>query len=93
MGLTGQAKESFEKWYKKTEHYKMFTLHNSESHIDIVFYELSDSMKYGVLVDWFLESIEIDIDESCTYYTEGLGKKKARIKTIQVWNEIYNQKN
>jgi len=57
MKLTGKAKEDFEKWYLKTPLSVRFNaLH--------FFYEdLSNSMQYGVLVDWF-DSVGYDVSVS-----------------------------
>lgn len=55
--LTGKAKEDFEKWYKNTEIWEYYQFDE--------FYEyLSDSMQYGVYVDWF-DSVGIYLEVAC----------------------------
>ena len=59
MELTGKAKVDFEKWFDDTHKHTMLLW--GESVENTGFYELTDSMKYGVYVDWF-DSVGIVID-------------------------------
>mgnify|MGYP003667005304 FL=1 len=57
MELTGKCKEEFEKWYfknyvKTTKKFKDLYPHEYSDIYDW-FYNLQESMKYGVLVDYF----------------------------------------
>jgi hypothetical protein len=58
MKLTGKCKEDFEKWYKK------YIKSNSEkliSNTDVNYFSLlTNSMKYGVYVDFF-DSVNLEI--------------------------------
>ena len=58
MELTGKAKVDFEKWFDDTHKHTMLLW--GESVENTGFYELTDSMKYGVYVDW-LDSVGIVI--------------------------------
>lgn len=53
MELTGKAKEDFEKWYELQDWYDL-TIENNGNGIYNIFDYIPDSMKYGVLVDWFV---------------------------------------
>ena len=61
MKLTGKCKEDFEKWLYKSNVLTLNILHSQN--IDVFekekyFYKLSDSMQYGVYVDFF-DSVEL----------------------------------
>ena len=58
MELTGKAKVDFEKWFDDTHKHTMLLW--GESVENTGFYELTDSMKYGVYVDWF-DSVGVEI--------------------------------
>lgn len=55
------------------------------------FEQLPFVMQYSVLVDFFLEKTNVDVDKETVYYTKGWGKEKARIKAIKKAKEIYNK--
>ena len=52
MKLTGKAKEDFEKWYELNYEAIVLRSIDDEFYLD-GFYELPESFKYGVYVDWF----------------------------------------
>ena len=56
MKLTGKCKEDFEKWFREQQVLKL-----DSSYTEVVFILLSDSMKYGVYVDWF-DSVGINVN-------------------------------
>lgn len=56
MKLTGKAKEDFEKWLKDKRHFVI----SVEEDFQAIWFNCSDSMKYGVYVDWF-DSVAIEI--------------------------------
>lgn len=74
MKLTGQAQKDFQKWYVTKIR---LGLKGYEDLLLDEFYNLPDSMQYGVYVDWF-DSVRIYIDcphnEVCRkhYYTISL---------------------
>ena len=65
MELTGKAKVDFEKWFDDTHKHTMLLW--GESVENTGFYELTDSMKYGVYVDWF-DSVDICITISHDFH-------------------------
>ena len=105
MKLTDKCKTEFEKWW-----YSKFNPSiDGETHHFIVmigdkFDDLTNSMQYGVLVDFF-DSVDIDI---CIYFGDGGGcevniyakkyyaldrnttRQEAREQAIVKANEIYN---
>ena len=100
MKLTGKCKEDFEKWYIKDLVEKELALEE--------FYNSSDSMQYGVLVDFF-DSVGMEIcidmwesDDGTQAYTVNIRweevsdyndtRQEARTKAIEKANEIYNAK-
>jgi len=100
MKLTGKCKEDFEKWYIKDLVEKELALEE--------FYNSSDSMQYGVLVD-FSDSVGMEIcidmwesDDGTQAYTVNIRweevsdyndtRQEARTKAIEKANEIYNAK-
>lgn len=95
MELTGKAKEDFKEWY--LNHIKSYNdklISNTDTNY---FNLLTDSMKYGVFVDWFYESISyidfvdifIDFVANEIKYTPTL-LEDIRTKAIEKANEIYN---
>ncbi len=72
MKLTGNSLEQFEKWYGELIHSKEY---DNNWYFDIDYF--SDSMKYGVLVDFF-DSVGIDIDVA-----------KSKVKGFKVWVDDY----
>ncbi len=58
MKLEGKAKSEFEKWFK--DNYEHTMLLWGEYVENTGFYELTESMRYSVYVDWF-DSVDIDI--------------------------------
>lgn len=107
MELTGQCKEDFEKWYTddcNRESMCYFELVD-EPYEERGFYSMSDSMQYGVYVDFF-DSVGVYIcdfksKEGYGHYRYGENymkesietRQEARAKVIEKANEIYNQKN
>ena len=100
MKLTGKCKEDFEKWYLK------HIILNSEkliSNTDVNYFNLlTESMQYGVYVDFF-DSCDIDLDEIYKGEESIILNKvhhpflkpkdyrtEARISAIEKANEIYN---
>jgi hypothetical protein len=63
MKLTGKCKEDFEKWYIKDLVEKELALEE--------FYNSSDSMQYGVLVDFF-DSVGVNIEVWIEYQVGGV---------------------
>ena len=97
MNLTGKCKEDFEKWYELN--YETIGL---RSFYLAEFYELPETMQYGVYVDFF-DSVEIymEIIKDGIYFEsyvndEWLNTPKTRSETrtaaIEKANEIYNLK-
>ena len=96
MILTEQCKKDFIEWYSKN------VPHIPLSGFRGNFYSLSDSMKYGVLVDFFTsEEIYITIINEIDFigvqinyrdYNDYKSKTlhEARTKAIEKANEIYN---
>lgn len=105
MELTGKAKEDFDNWWSsitspalsgEIHHFKVKT------RFDVGVEDLTDSMKYGVYVDWF-DSVGIIIEvifpfSSWSYIVnddldplkEFDTRQEVRIKAIEKANEIYN---
>jgi hypothetical protein len=109
MKLTGKCKEDFEKWFTDSDNHKGF----DEEQIALdrkyrlnLFYQLTQSMKYGVYVDFF-DSVEdktrIRILPRVSrgwdgYFTElkeclqiHSSRKEANDAAIEKANEIYNK--
>tara|TARA_R110000782_G_scaffold44876_1_gene100086 strand:+ start:459 stop:788 length:330 start_codon:yes stop_codon:yes gene_type:complete len=105
MELTGKCKEEFEKWYFKDFEYYPEEITDFDRKITLsIFYTEKDSMKYGVLVDYF-DSVGVDI-EICKYYVSqeyyymiNDGDEENRFKTrpeartasIEKANELRNE--
>lgn len=94
MRLTGKSLEDFNKW-----------LCNNHTPLWRVFSEewITDSMRYGVLVDWF-DSVNISIGKigrgyNCFYHEwrgvmqQSKTRTQARQKAIERANIIYNENN
>ena len=59
MELTGKAKEQFEEWFEGE--YPFIELDSSEEYEDLTYWDnFSDSMKWGVHVDFF-DSVGVEI--------------------------------
>jgi hypothetical protein len=104
MKLTGKCKEDFEKWFLKDIDIDEDEFFNNDT-VLLIFYEESESMKYGVYVDFF-DSVGIYIDvtniDSCNtlfacvindklpkFYFSS--RQEARTQAIEKANEIYNK--
>lgn len=110
--LKGQARIDFEKWYLEPEQKKTYkTLSNKggDKAIMLNWYSLSDSHRYGVIVDWF-ESVLMYINIYRLMKEGGLSftingdaffgseynfktTPKTRQKSIEKAVEIYNENN
>jgi hypothetical protein len=100
MELTGKCKEDFEKWYLKGVHNE----ENYHRHVITSFYSKSESMQYGVYVDFFDSvglTIELSPSNFCSVFYVYLNKNtvpattcrtrpEARTQAIEKANEIYN---
>ena len=109
MELTGKCKEEFEKWYfknyvKTTKKFKDLYPHEYSDIYDW-FYNLQESMKYGVLEDYF-DSVGayveiLQIDQGKEFYwainddemTDGSEETRpeARTAAIEKANELRNE--
>jgi len=105
MRLTGEAKEKFEKWYLKT--IEIVEMESIDESFDINgFYDLPQSMQFGVLQDWadsmgyeinVLRIHENDydwsvwVDEEAKIQTAKT-RQEARNAAIDKLNEIVNEK-
>jgi hypothetical protein len=70
MKLTGKSKISFEKWYfKYCEDLELYPNGTNKRHIMLMFYELTQSMQYGVYVDFF-DSVGIMLSMENYYNTK-----------------------
>lgn len=94
MKLSGKSLEQFEKWYLTYFTDEDLWEHNKK---------LTDSEKYGVLVDWFdsvgiyinilgngTHSFEVIIN--LNYETYGQSRHEARAKAIEKANDLYNKR-
>jgi len=106
MILTGKCKVDFESWFFKGTHLELSDLelkNTSEADKMDIFYELSESMQYGVYVDFF-DSVGIRIElTKCiggwAIYINGdsdfnlyiKNRKESRTAAIKKVNEIYNK--
>jgi hypothetical protein len=106
MKLTEQAKKRFERWFVLTE-FPMPIITPMQTAIQD-FYDLPDSMKFGVYVDFFdFEEVFITINcenfdryqiEVWQLHIEGWfedekeTRHEARTKAIEKANELLNQK-
>ena len=103
MKLTGKCKEDFKKWL-----FNRNLLSNICIKYEILFfnfYDLTESMQYGVYVDFF-DSVDILIEimpsESKSFYWiindnqmnsgETDTRPQARLESIKEVNKIYNEK-
>ena len=101
MKLTDKSLEQFEKWYIETECTDIEPKEYSFE-LNIFWNVLTDSMKYGVLVDFFdsvgisiyifrnaYEVINVNVKN---YYNDIdiKSRPQARTKAIEKANEIYN---
>jgi len=84
MELTDKCKVEFEKWLKLQPF-----MTNPEYSYEVN--KLPEAMQYGVLVDYFLETLKKDLDKLTVYYTKGYGKSKARVKAVEEFNDFYNE--
>ena len=99
MELTGAAKEAFIIWYEDKHMYEQTFIHHE-------WFEIPDSMKFGVCVDWF-DSVGIYI-ELCKVPTDRKfycminddsgepimynTRHEARTEAIKKANELFNNK-
>ena len=88
MTLTGKCKEAFE------EHYVNNVMHINKLRL-VDFYNLQDSMQYGVIVD-FSETVEdvtnhkmVEAEQS--YINGGHSRPYSRIMTVEKFDKRYNQ--
>lgn len=100
MELTGKCKQDFDKWLKEHRYFII----SVETDFYAIWFNVSDSMKYGVLVDFFDEKeIVIDIINDGTnlfrYTIEAQFIKRIRVSRQEVRkqaiikaNEIYNKR-
>ena len=94
MELTGKCKEEFEKCYLKGVHNE----ENYHRHVITSFYSKSESMQYGVYVDFF-DSVGIDSSSFSHYEFYKCNLKdtlfktrlEARTAAIEKANEIFNK--
>jgi hypothetical protein len=102
MNLIGQAKEDFEKWYIETECEDLETLGQIREEFRIFYNVLTDSMQYGVYVDWFA-TVKIgigrdDVNPNSHWVTD-CNKSilesivdLTRIEAITKGNELFNNR-
>ena len=103
MKLTGKCKADFEKWLCKEHNY------TDDEGIPYAndFYELPNSMQYGVYVDYFdsvgiiieittdhkkIPTFWVDINNKQVDDIELNTRQESRTKAIEKANEIYNEK-
>jgi hypothetical protein len=101
MELTGKCKEDFEKWYELN--YEAIGLRSIDDEFYLAgFYELPETMQYGVYVDFF-DSVEIymEIIKDGVYFESFVNdewlntpktRSEARTAAIEKANELYNLK-
>ena len=98
MKLTKHAKEEFEKWYqsKEQDHYYEF--------LD-EFNRLSNSMKFGVFLDWF-DSVGVEIYFQCDEtliifenhepcdipFRQFDTRNEAQTKAIELSSDLFNKR-
>ncbi len=100
MKLTGQAKKDFEKWFYdgrfniKLDSILAYEGEREEIHLDDYFYELDQSMQYGVYIDWFdsVGRAKFILHKFIKHYSEHRNIDEARDYSIEKENEIYNSK-
>lgn len=92
MKLEGAAATAFEKWYEGSrEDMNWFDL-NDEPYEERGFYSMSDSMQYGVYVDWGY-SVELSLDALCygsVAMVKGKNHFEVRVIAVQKLSELYN---
>jgi hypothetical protein len=106
MKLTGKCKEDFEEWMLLNN--KELLKYSEERYSEVIdmsqlFKYLTDSMQYGVLVDFFdsvgidvrVNSLDFPLTNNFMYSVDGKVKytetrQEARTKAIEKANEIYN---
>ena len=101
MNLTGKCKIDFEKYaIKDVPNIMVHKLKNGDIKLHDIFYDLPESMQYGVYVDFFDGFNFIDIDEiyngeyyliAINYQNEINHRPQTRIEAIKTANEIYNK--
>ena len=107
MELTGKCKVDFEKWFTRNDNHKGFDEHQVALDVKYrlkVFYQLYDSMQYGVYVDFF-DSVGVFININTYDYggryfqysvddlmpdTVFYKRSEAITQSIQKANELYN---
>jgi len=109
MELTGKAKEDFDKWLNTIPRNIIENVGNTQLCMTFPynFSQLSESMQYGVYVDFF-DSVgsevyitnglfDIEIRQNRTLIDRSWGevatRHEARTKAIEKANEIYNSNN
>ena len=89
MELTGKCKELFEEWY-----YKYLLNQKDGCYYDMDYF--TDSMKYGIYVDffWWVEGELVCISENAQLdiYNGVISIEEARVQAIQKANELINNK-
>ncbi len=103
MNLTGKAKKDFEKWYELNHEAIVLRSIDDEFHLE-GFYELPESMQFGVLVDFFDSAgvvMEFDnFGDTWVSYINGdpthpifywPTRQEARKQALIKANEIYNK--
>ena len=96
MKLTGKCQEDFKKWCSTEDGFQRIQLHSD-------FYILTESMRYGVYVDFFdTANIRISMNQFNKEYWFDIDpqaedceclktRTEARIAAIEKANEIYNK--
>ena len=105
--LEGKAKEDFRKYYIQTEGLQDKTIQSQRLEL-LLFYAMSESKQYGVLVDWF-DSVGLRIEVKIKPHEEfnygvwdNTGwiissrffntRNTARQQAIKKANQIYNER-
>jgi len=105
MELTGKCKEDFEKWlFSSINNWVIDEITHQEYYGENMFYQLPESMQYGVYVDFFdsvgmyvetyyagLAVYEVIVNEQG--YNLCITRQKARTAAIKKACEIYNNIN
>ena len=96
MELTGKCKKDFEKWYYDNN---ILGSEDIGCHIKY-FYDLHNSMKYGVFVDFF-DEVNVPVDDIyereefmiyAMYQDRNNHRPEVRTATIEKANQIYNER-
>ena len=94
MELTGKCKEGFEEWYLKGVNNE----ENYHRHVITSFYSKSESMQYGVYVDFFdIVGVNSSSFSHYEFYKCNLDntlfhtRPEARTAAIEKANELHNE--